>query len=63
MATKKIRVAFLMQCPYIWDKYRPLCEKMLEHEELDVTGIVVPGYEGHDFRAGRPYGKYGEERK
>lgn len=57
---RKIRVAFLMQNPYCWDKQRPVCETLCADEAFEVLGIVVPGYECYDIGV-RPFGAWGAE--
>lgn len=44
-AEKKIRVAFIVQMPELWDKQRDVYRLMADHSDFDVWMIIVPQYD------------------
>lgn len=56
----KINIAFIMQAADTWSKTKPVYEKFRTRDDVDLYGLVTPGYENYDLGV-RPFGKYGDE--
>lgn len=58
----KIRVGFIMQNETIWNKLRPVFEKMSFNNDFEVVGLLIPGFEGYDLgKFEKKRYKYGSE--
>lgn len=44
-SSSKIKIAFIVQMPEVWDKQRTVYEKMKENESIDVKLLVVPAFD------------------
>lgn len=57
---RKIKVAFIIQMPEIWDKLSPVYDLMKKNEVFETILLVVPAF---DFNAGKLCEHYGEEKE
>ena len=59
-ANDKMRVLFLVQNDFIWDKQSLVYDVLAADEQVEPIIVLFPSYSGTDLSAGRPVGTYEE---